>query len=389
MSVEVTSPAQNRLAVTGPVLTDPLSLHGEIVAAPLISPEAARRMGGRRFLQGVLLGALVGALVAAVVGFTFERFSSAGTDVGAGTLNVRAVLDIIEPAVVKIEVRTGPQGRSAGTGFVISADGNIVTNSHVVDGATQITVLLSDGRELEAQLLGADPTRDLAVIKIDANDLPVATLGSSAALTVGDPVLAIGNALDLLGGPTVTTGIVSALDRVLPTETTRLTNVLQTDAAINPGNSGGPLVNSAGEVIGINTAIAGNAEGIGFAIAIDHAVPVIESLAEGVVPVRPLLGVSVVDVAGIGPDAIAEFDVSQPAGAFVRALSAEEAADRAGLQVGDVIVEFDGTPITTSADLVAAVRGSSIGAENQVVFYRGTERMVTFATLGEITGAGG
>ena len=227
MSVEVTSPAQNRLAVTGPVLTDPLSLHGEIVAAPLISPEAARRMGGRRFLQGVLLGALVGALVAAVVGFTFERFSSAGTDVGAGTLNVRAVLDIIEPAVVKIEVRTGPQGRSAGTGFVISADGNIVTNSHVVDGATQITVLLSDGRELEAQLLGADPTRDLAVIKIDANDLPVATLGSSAALTVGDPVLAIGNALDLLGGPTVTTGIVSALDRVLPTETTRLTNVLQ------------------------------------------------------------------------------------------------------------------------------------------------------------------
>jgi len=392
--VEVASPAammQNQLSVSGPVLTDPVPVQvpGDIVSVGATQPEATRRLGGRRFLQGVLLGALVGAVVAAAVGLAFTDTTTTVVAPTATALNVGAVLEIIEPAVVKLEVRIGDQAGGAGTGFVISSDGDIVTNAHVIEGATEISVLLGDGREFEARLLGADPTRDLAVIKIDASGLAIANLGTSSTLAVGDPVLAIGNALDLVGGPTVTTGIVSALDRILPTESSRLTNVLQTDAAINPGNSGGPLVNAAGEVIGINTAIAGNAEGIGFAIAIDHARPVIDSLAEGVVPSRPLLGVSVVNVDDLDEDDVAEFDVQQPNGAVIGGISAGEAADRAGLEVGDVVVEFNGQVITSSSDLVAAVRASDIGAENQIVFFRGAERMVTTVLLGELLGAGG
>jgi len=377
------------LATTGPVLTDPVPLPGDIVGVAAMQPPVASRLGGRRFLQGVLLGALVGAIVAAAVGFAFRDATTIVQAPASGVLDVSTVLGIIEPAVVSLEVRVGDQGGGAGTGFVISSDGDIVTNAHVIEGATEIIVLLGDGREFEARLLGADPTRDLAVIKIDASGLPIANLGSSSMLAVGDPVLAIGNALDLVGGPTVTTGIVSALDRILPTENSRLTNVLQTDAAINPGNSGGPLVNAAGEVIGINTAIAGNAEGIGFAIAIDHARPVIDSLAEGVVPSRPLLGVSVVNVDDLDEDDVAEFDVQQQNGAVIGGISAGEAADRAGLEVGDVVVEFNGQVITSSSDLVAAVRASDIGAENQIVFFRGAERMVSMVVLGELLGAGG
>ncbi len=371
----------------GALLTDPLPAAPDADIVPLVVQPTAQRLGGRRFLQGVLLGSLVASIVTAAIGFAF--FETRGQVTTQATFDVGQILRIIEPAVVKVEVRSETQGQGAGTGFVISPDGDIVTNAHVVDGAAEIVVVMSDGAEFPATLLGADPTRDLAVIKIEASGLVVAELGSSAEIQVGDPVLAIGNALDLAGGPTVTTGIVSALDRRVPTETTRLTNVLQTDAAINPGNSGGPLVNSAGEVIGISTAIAGNAEGIGFAIEIDHARPVIESLAIGVVPSRPLLGVSVVDVSDVSDTDREDFGIVPTEGAVISRLSEGEAADAAGLEVGDVVVEFNGHVITSSSDLVAAVRASAIGAENQVVFFRGESRMVEFVVLGELLGAGG
>ena len=373
------------LRLTGSVIVDAPVPPSDIV--PLYDTSIPQQLGGRRFLQGVLLGSLVGAVVAAslVVVLTGDPATTAAAD----TFDVGLVLEIIEPAVVKVEVQSSTQGSGAGTGFVISPDGDIVTNAHVVEGATEIAVFLSDGTELPARLLGADPTRDLAVLKVEASGLTVANLGTSNSIEVGDPVLAIGNALDLAGGPTVTTGIVSALNRVVPTESTRLTNVLQTDAAINPGNSGGPLVNSDGEVIGISTAIAGNAEGIGFAIEIDHARPVIDSLAEGIVPSRPLLGVSVVDVADIAEEDVSQYDIQQDVGAVVSRLSEGEAADTAGIQVGDVIVEFNGHLIESSSDLVAAVRASTIGAENQVVFFRGSDRKVVFVALGELAGAGG
>jgi len=372
------------LRVTGPVIVDTPTPAADIV--PLYDVGAPQRLGGRRFLQGVFLGALVGALVAASLVLVLRDGS---TTASVDTFDVGLVLEIIEPAVVKVEVLSSTQGAGAGTGFVISPDGDIVTNAHVVEDATEIIVFLSDGTEMPARLLGADPTRDLAVIKIDASGLTVANLGTSSSIEVGDPVLAIGNALDLAGGPTVTTGIVSARNRVVPTESTRLTNVLQTDAAINPGNSGGPLVNANGEVIGISTAIAGNAEGIGFAIEIDHARPVIDSLAEGIVPSRPLLGVSVIDVEDIAEGDVAQYDIQQPVGAVVSRLSEGEAAATAGIEVGDVIVEFNGHIIESSSDLVAAVRASDIGDENQVVFFRGSDRKVVFVTLGELAGAGG
>ncbi len=391
--------------------------------------EHGRRLGWRRFLQGVFLGAVVGALVAAAVtvAFTGDEASTplaapvsesvtapaatngqpaaatggqtpAGAEAPAGSqarialpfevVDIKGIVAKVEPAVVKIEVTTS-FGAGAGSGFIISEEGDIVTNAHVVNGATSIRVVLDDGSQHDARLLGADPTRDLAVLNIDGTGYPTVELGDSDLLQVGDPVVAIGNALALRGGPTVTVGIVSALNREVPTDTSRLTNVIQTDAAINPGNSGGPLLNSAGEVIGINTAIAGNAEGIGFAIEINHARPVIESLVEGVVPSRPLLGVSVVDAATLTPEQRTQLGVDATEGAVVVAVAPGEAAEQAGLEPGDVIVEFNGVPVGSADDLVAAVRGATIGEEVNVGFTRGGERQDVALTLGEAVGAGG
>ena len=229
----------------------------------------------------------------------------------AGRLDVKAVLAAVAPSVVQIEIETEDAvfGGGAGTGFIISPDGQVVTNAHVVEDAVRIKVMLSDGTVKSAELVQKDPTRDLAVLKINGDNLPAARLGNSAEVEVGDEVLAIGNALGLGDTPTVTTGIVSALNRQLQLAGNRLTHLIQTDAAINPGNSGGPLVIANGEVIGVNTAIAGNAEGIGFAISIDHARPVIETLQTGEVPKRPLLGVNIIDVEMLDETSRGQYDI--------------------------------------------------------------------------------
>jgi serine protease Do len=169
--------------------------------------------------------------------------------------------------------------QGTGTGFVIASNGLIATNDHVVQGAQSVTVTLAGGRTLPATVVRADPAADLAVLRVAAQELPVAPLGNSASLHVGDPVVAIGNALALPGGPTVTEGIVSALGRTIDTnDGAVLHHVIQTDAAINPGNSGGPLVDASGDVVGINTAVASGGQNIGFAIAIDGARRTIDSL---------------------------------------------------------------------------------------------------------------
>ena len=237
-----------------------------------------------------------------------------------------------------------------------------------------------------------DPTRDLAVLKIEGEDLPSARLGRSSEVEVGDEVLAIGNALGLGDTPSVTTGIVSALERELQLSGNRLTRLIQTDAAINPGNSGGPLVNAKGEVIGVNTAIAGNAEGIGFAISIDHARPVIETLQTGEVPKRPLLGVNIIDIEMLDDTSRDQYDIYKDveAGIVIVGMTEDGAANAAGLQIGEVVVKFDGQEIETVQDLVDAVRDSEIGrtVPVEVIGNDGSIRKVD-VELGFTEGAGG
>ena len=398
-----------------------------VPAAPLRAAPPEGGHGMFRFLVGVVLGALVGALVAgglvvafdddpAVVPETVAAPVAAevvADDVGEPVtveadlapaavtpqvissdptrLDVKAVLAAIQPAVVSVQISAG-DGQGAGTGFIISSDGNIVTNAHVVEDADFIGVVLPNGAQYEAQLIEKDVTRDLAVLKIDATDLPTARLGNSSELEVGDEVLAIGNALNLGDTPTVTTGIVSALEREVETVSSRLTRVIQTDAAINPGNSGGPLVNARGEVIGVNTAIAGDAEGIGFAISIDHARPVIESLVRGEVPTRPLLGVNIGDVGNLDEEQREAIGVADgvDSGAFIQQVTPGGAAAGIGLEVGEVIVEFDGLVITDAGDLVSAVRASSPGAAvDLTVIGRDGARRQLEVVLGSAEGAGG
>ena len=313
----------------------------------------------------------------------------------AGRLDVKAVLAAVAPSVVQIEIETEDSvfgGGGQGTGFIISPDGQVVTNAHVVENAVTIKVMLSDGTVKSAELVQKDPSRDLAVLKIDGDNLPSARLGNSAEVEVGDEVLAIGNALGLGDTPTVTTGIVSALDRQLQLAGNRLTHLIQTDAAINPGNSGGPLVNANGEVIGVNTAIAGNADGIGFAISIDHARPVIETLQTGEVPKRPLLGVNIMGVEMLDETSRRQYDIYEgvETGAVIIALVEDGAAHAAGLRVGEVVTKFDGVEIETVDDLVDAVKESEIGRVVKVVVVSndGSIRNVR-VELGFTEGAGG
>ncbi len=389
-----------------------------------------------RFFLGTVLGAIVGALVAGLIVVslgdpqriyvtetaesTIEINNDLATDPEAlstavalddemmsgaettprvettndGRLDVKAVLAAVAPTVVQIEIETGDGvfGGGQGTGFIISSEGQVVTNAHVVENATDIQVMLYDGSLLEAELVQQDPTRDLAVLQIEGEDLPAARLGLSADVEVGDEVLAIGNALGLGDTPTVTTGIVSALERELQLSGSRLTRLIQTDAAINPGNSGGPLVNANGEVIGVNTAIAGNAEGIGFAISIDHARPVIETLQTGEVPKRPLLGVNIIDVEMLDETSRNQYDISEEVeqGVVIVALVEDGAANVAGLNIGEVVTEFDGKEIKSVQDLVAAVRDSQIGriVKVTVISNDGTVRKVN-VELGYTEGAGG
>ena len=218
-----------------------------------------------------------------------------------------AVLGNVEPSVVSIQTTSAVvEGQAgAGTGIILTSDGLALTNAHVVAGLPDIQVGIFDGTRAEATLVGSFPEEDIALIQIQGrDDLIPAELGSSDALQVGAEVIAIGNALNLGGRPTVTLGIVSALNRSLEAEGISLEGLVQTDAAINPGNSGGPLVNAAGQVVGVNTAIIGDAQSIGFAIAIDQVKPLIEEIRAGGGEVRgdqPFLGVNTTDVATEAP----------------------------------------------------------------------------------------
>ncbi|HKZ18443.1 MAG TPA: DegQ family serine endoprotease [Geobacteraceae bacterium] len=273
--------------------------------------------------------------------------------------------------------------RSLGSGFIISDDGYIITNYHVVEGADEIKVKLSDAREFKAEIKGWDDKLDLALLKVDAKDhLPVAKMGNSDTVEVGEWVMAIGNPFGL--GQTVTVGIVSAKERVIGSGP--YDDFIQTDASINPGNSGGPLLNANGEVIGINTAIVAGGQGIGFAIPVNMAKAIITQLKEKGKVTRGWLGVV---VQSITPDLAKSFGLKEESGALVSDVVKDGPAEKAGLKNGDIITEFDGKKIREMNELPRLVAAAPVGRKVKVVIVRNGKRLektVVIEMMKESTG---
>ena len=265
-----------------------------------------------------------------------------------------------------------------GSGVIVSADGFILTNNHVVAGADEITVHLADDREFDAKVIGADPPTDIALIKVEAEDLPSAVLGDSDKVEVGDWVLAIGAPLGLQ--KTVTAGIISAKGRA-NVGVADYEDFLQTDAAINPGNSGGPLVNMQGEVIGINTAIAsrsGGYMGIGFTVPSNMASDVMKRLHEKGEVVRGWLGVS---IQNLSKDMAQSMGLESPEGALVSEVFKGGPADKAGIQAGDVVVEYNGKPVKDMTELRTAISWTDPGSKVQIVLVRDKARQTVTAEI--------
>lgn len=279
----------------------------------------------------------------------------------------------------------GPQQRpnprpTRGSGFIISADGYILTNNHVVDGADLIIVSLNDRREREAEIVGADPLSDLALLKIDADNLPVVEFGSSGALEVGEWVIAIGSPFGF--EYSVTAGIVSAKGRSLPNSLANYVPFIQTDVAINPGNSGGPLFNMKGQVVGINSQIftrSGGFMGLSFAIPIDVAMEVVEQLKESGSVVRGWLGVLIQPV---NRDLAESFGMDRPSGALVIQIFPDSPAQQAGLKEGDIIIEFNGKQIDLSSHLPHVVGRTQVDTEVDVIVMRDRERQTIKLKVG-------
>ena len=296
-------------------------------------------------------------------------------------LNVAEVLKKIQPSVVTIiaitEAGMNP-GRATGTGVVITSDGDILTNDHVVDGADNVSVLFAgDTEPTPATVLAVDVGNDLALIHVDKTGLTPAVFADPSSIDIGDEVVAVGFALDLDGGPTVTRGIVSALNRTIVSGDGALDGLIQTDTAISSGNSGGPLVNTRGQVIGINTAVFQSssevaANNVGFSISVAEALPVIEELraqANGQARTEGYLGVSVLDRNDGG------------LGAMIAEVSPGSPADLSGMKVDDVVIQADGSPVDGQPALVAAIRDKSPGDSIKIDVLRDGERITLTATL--------
>jgi len=256
-----------------------------------------------------------------------------------------------------------PQQQGVGSGFVMSRDGYILTNNHVVEDADQIKVKLATGKEYDGKVVGRDPKTDLALVKIDASDLHALPLGNSDELKVGSWVVAVGSPFGL--EQTVTAGIVSAKGRVIGSGP--YDNFIQTDASINPGNSGGPLINTKGEVVGINTAILAQGKGIGFAIPINMAKDIAPQLQEKGHVTRGWLGVSIQEMT---PELAKSFGLTDNKGALVAQVLTGSPAEKAGIEQGDVIVEFDGKAISESKDLPQVVASTPVGKSVNVKLLR-------------------
>lgn len=356
----------------------------------LALPDEPRRqlfgVSGRHFslVVGLVMIVWLAGLVGALIGVRWaqERSAPPGKPSTLGLtvvqpraqelprLDVEAIANAVGPSVVAVQtdlVVDGRPGASFGTGLVVTADGEIVTNAHVVGDAKTVHVRLAGETEpRQAAVVIADPSRDLALLRVDATGLNAATFAAPNDVRVGDEVLAIGFALDLDGDPTVTLGIVSSLDRTLGTETGALKGLIQTDAAISSGNSGGPLVDALGHVVGINTLVSSTdvgstANGLGFAISTAELLPSLTELraeAGGAPAASGYLGVRL------------ERRLDGGSGALVTDVVAGSAAANAGIRVGDVVVAVDGQPITGQAALVATIRNLTPGDHATVALVR-------------------
>jgi S1-C subfamily serine protease len=385
------------------------------------APVVRHTLTRRNWLWVVVVAAAVAAVLGALVGATVgvgsqqtivERFRP-DTSVAGAQMDIPAVLQKVEPAVVSVDSTSVASGGStngdvveaAGTGMILTSGGEVLTNNHVVADATTVTItLFGQTQARAAHVIGTDPGNDLALVQINgASGLPTVSLGNSDAAQVGDDVLAIGNALALAGGPSVTQGIVSAKNRSLSAEndsgqTENLIGLLQTDAAINPGNSGGPLVDAQGQVIGMNTAVASSSSGnapaqnIGFAIAIDSVKPRLAELRQGgpggagnsgAQPVpstnTAYMGVTVTTVTSVVQQ---EDGLTPSSGALVVSVEPGSPAETAGLRSDDVIVSLNGTTIATADDLTAALHPLSPGDHVTLGIYRGPQQMTLNVTLG-------
>jgi serine protease Do len=283
--------------------------------------------------------------------------------------------------VVSIRGAAG-RGRGSGTGFIVRSDGLILTNEHVVGGASEVTVTLADrGRRLTGRVLGTDPEVDTALVKVDARDLPAAPLGDSDQIEVGQTAIAIGNPLGFLTR-TVTVGVVSGLNRRLDGRSSELNNLIQTDAAINPGNSGGPLLDSRGRVIGINNAIMQaptGGGGLGFAVPINSARDTMESILRNGRVQRPWLGIEYQEIT---QEIASELNLAVSEGARVMEVVPNSPAERAGLRRDDIIIRADSRPITTG-NLRAALRRAGVGQSLALEVQRGSRRFTLTARLTE------
>ena len=316
---------------------------------------------------------------------------------GSDEMTTVEVVKILRPSVVHIAITTPdsdagmgdftqPIPRGGGTGVVLDTFGHILTNNHVVEGANAITVTLNTGESFTATVVGGDPQTDTAVVLIEAAGLQPAMLGDSDALEVGEDVIAIGHALDLPGGPSVSKGVVSALGRAIvsdPQFQITIVNLIQTDASINPGNSGGPLVNSRAEVVGINTAISPQSQGIGFSININDATLVATQLIENGFVLRGFLGITPVNVT---PGRAVQFELTVTEGILLARVIEGFPADASGLRAGDVIVQLGGEPIANTGELSAFLMNHPPGETVEVVFLRGELERRTDVILGERPG---
>lgn len=301
---------------------------------------------------------------------------------------VSGVVERVRDAVVNIRVRhtnrNGQSGEGSGSGFIITPDGYIVTNSHVVHGAAEIKVSLADGRTFPATLAGDDPDSDLAVIRINAPELQHIQFGDSAKLRVGQIAVAIGSPLGFQ--QTVTAGVISALGRMMPAQSGRvMENIVQTDAALNPGNSGGPLLNSHGEVIGVNTAIIPSAQGICFAIASNTAELVAAWLIKDGRIRRAWLGIHG-QTAPVHPRIARHLGLTDAQGVLVLNVEADSPAAKAGLREGDLLVSFKGKPIHGIEDLQRVLVGAEIGVTSALSVVRHTFQLQLAVTPRETPG---